>query len=358
MKNHSAKFTPTPLKHSSPYRVNNYKKHNFPFLIMSGGKVWGVIFLIASFAVFLFGTKISLAQSGLIINEIMYDLPLPGTDTNHEWIELFNAGSSEINLTDCKFNDGDSATNHALNAPPKNGSRGSLILAPGTYLILSGNASTTILDLPNYNGSIIDTVMSLNNTAAKLKIFDKGSAEIASASYSKEMGGAGNNKTLEWNGSKFKESTQGEGTPGKENSVLAQSYPAASPPSETNNNPAGTISQNLPPDQSQAQPKVSALTKQVISDAPQQKQDDQVKNQNQSPSTALSADQIDSVIPTDNKNIEANKEPPKPLADSPNSNQNRIYLILGGIIILALVSGLGLIYFKKKVAVDNKQNIG
>lgn len=178
----------------------------------------------------------------MLINEIMYDFP--GNDTNHEWIELYNAGPDEINLTDWKFNDGDGATNHALNPPPKNGSRGSLILSPGGYLILTGNASTTVSDLPNFNGSIIDTVMNLSNTSATsavLKILDKDGAEIISAAYAKEMGANGNGKTLEWDGNTFKESSGDNGTPGGKNSVLLQS---SSPPSSDNN---ATSSQEIAP---------------------------------------------------------------------------------------------------------------
>jgi hypothetical protein len=184
------------------------------------------IIIIALPAIFLFAPKV-FAESSLIINEIMYDLP--GTDATHEWIELFNAGSSEIDLTDWKFNDGDDATNHGLNPPPKNGSRGSLIIPPNGYLILAGSAETLVYDLPNYNGSVIDTVMSLPNTAGVLKILNKENQEVASVSYNKETGANGNNKTLEWDGSVLKESAQEGGTPGGKNSVLLQNYSPALP---------------------------------------------------------------------------------------------------------------------------------
>lgn len=174
------------------------------------------------------------SASNLIINEIMYDLPLPGTDTNHEWLELYNPGPDEIDLTGWKFNDGDGTTNHVLNPPPKNGSRGSLILTADGYLILTGNASTTVSDLPNYNGSIIDTVMNLSNAAATLKILNKEGEEIAVASYTKEMGAKGNGKTLEWTGGFFKESTVKGGTPGEKNSVLLQNS-SPLPPATTPN---------------------------------------------------------------------------------------------------------------------------
>ncbi len=187
------------------------------------------IFLIAFLAIFLFLPNSSFAASDLVINEVMYDLK-EVADANHEWIELYNAGSQDINLNDFKFNDG---SNHNLNAPPQNGSRGSLLVPAGGFLILTGNASTTVLDFPNYSGSIIDTVMSLNNTSATLKIIDKDGMEITSASYSKEMGANGNGKTLSWDGTAFKESADDGGTPGEKNivSVQPQEPPALlSPP--------------------------------------------------------------------------------------------------------------------------------
>ena len=189
------------------------------------------ILLIASFAIFLF-VPIKILAAGLVINEVMYDPA--GTDANHEWIELYNSGAADIDLTDYKFNDGDNATNHGLNAPPKNGSRGSLIIQASGYLILAGNAETVIADLASYSGSTIDTVMNLSNTSSALKVFDKDNGEVASANYAKTMGAAGNGKTLEWDGSTFHESYRDGGTPGAPNSVLSE-IPVSSPPAQTPN---------------------------------------------------------------------------------------------------------------------------
>src|SRR3989339_847976 len=70
----------------------------------------------------------------VLINEIMYDLS--GADDKHEWVEIYNNGSSPVDLSDWKFNDADTATNHGLNAPPKNNSRGSTVLDAGDYALL------------------------------------------------------------------------------------------------------------------------------------------------------------------------------------------------------------------------------
>lgn len=201
-----------------------------------------IFFIIITLAaIFLFAPKVTFSASGLIINEIMYDAP--GADDKHEWVELYNASATEIDLTDYKFNDG---SNHILNPPPQNGGRGSLLIPANGYLILSGNASTTILDLPNYNGSIIDTVMSLNNTSAVLKILGEDNAEIASASYTNEIGGNGNGKTLKWDGGSFKESLLDGGTPGKENDFSSPPNPPNLPNQPpTSTAPAESAPQNV-----------------------------------------------------------------------------------------------------------------
>lgn len=183
-------------------------------------KVASSIFL-AFIAFFIWPMLVSAAPD-LIINEIMYDLS--GADDKHEWIELYNAGPNEIDLTGFKINDGDDATNHGLNLPPKNGSRGSLVIPPFGYLLLADDAATVAADLPNYSGPIIDTVFTLLNSSATLKIIHKDGQEVCSAYYSKEMGAAGNGKTLEWSGTQFKESVAEGGTPGAPNSILSQSY--------------------------------------------------------------------------------------------------------------------------------------
>lgn len=186
-----------------------------------------VIAAITLSATFFVMPKIVWAQ--VVINEIMYDLA--GADDKHEWVELYNNGASPVDLTNWKFNDGDTATNHGLNAPPKNNSRGTMVLDADGYTLLADDAATLIADLPSYNGAIIDTVLNLTNTSATLKLLDKDGVEIATVSYNKDMGAAGNSRSLEWDNAALKESITDGGTPGQNNSVLASSSatPSAAP---------------------------------------------------------------------------------------------------------------------------------
>jgi hypothetical protein len=160
-------------------------------------------------------------------------------------------------LTGWKINDGDGATNHTFNPPPKNSSRGSFILEPGQFAILAGDGATVIADLPQYAGTVIDTVLSLNNTSATIKIFNAEGLEINSATYEKSMGATGNGKTLELKSSGWQESAAEGGTPGQANSSWsAQNFftPAPSPSPETNPSPSPSPSNQTSQEQENYSP--------------------------------------------------------------------------------------------------------
>lgn len=128
-------------------------------------------------------------------NEIMYDAS--GTDTDHEWVEIYNPGSSSVDITGWKFNDG---SNHTLNVPPVNGGVGSMNIPAGGYVILAASAIQFLADYPSYAGTVIDTVMSLNNTGDTLILFDKSNVAITTVTYTTETGAAGDGNSLQRSG--------------------------------------------------------------------------------------------------------------------------------------------------------------
>ena len=146
---------------------------------------------------------VSYSSGDLVINEIMYDLggDLGNTDTNREWIEIYNNSSSEIDLTGWKLNDGDDATNHGLNAPPKNDGQGSIILPVGGYTVVAEHATTFLTDHSGFSGTVIDTAeMNLKNsssTITTLKIIASDGTTIDEVTYYNSWGGNGDGKTLE-----------------------------------------------------------------------------------------------------------------------------------------------------------------
>ena len=156
-------------------------------------KVVGLLFALSLFLMFT-----ARVHAAVVISEIMYDFS--GTDTNHEWVEIENTGDSTIDITGWKFNDG---SNHTLNVPPSNGGTGSMSIPAGGFAILSGNASIFLTDNPSFSGTVIDTVMSLNNTGDTLKLFDTSGAEVADATYTSDMGAAGDGNSLQKSGSTY-----------------------------------------------------------------------------------------------------------------------------------------------------------
>ncbi|MEK7066783.1 MAG: lamin tail domain-containing protein, partial [Patescibacteria group bacterium] len=182
-------------------------------MTFTGYKKVGVSFAAILLSVPLFSLAANI--NDVVITEIAYDLK--GADDGYEWVEIQNLTVAEIDLTGWKFSDG---SNHILNAPPEKGGHGSLIVPAGGYAVLADDAAVFLSDHPSFSGTVIDTVMSLNNTAATLAILDKDGATINSVSYQKEWGGNGNGMMLQKIAGNWKESTQEGGTPGTANSIL------------------------------------------------------------------------------------------------------------------------------------------
>lgn len=154
-------------------------------------------------------TGTAFAQTSLVITEIMYDLP--GTDSEHEWVEIHNPGSSAVTLVggigggSWRFNDG---SNHTLAETPASGS---MTLNAGAYAIISANAATFLADHPTFNGTVIDTVMSLANSGDTLKIID-GEGNISdTVTYTSSQGAVGDGNSLQLSGSSW---VSGTPTPG------------------------------------------------------------------------------------------------------------------------------------------------
>ena len=103
-----------------------------------------------------------------------------GSDTNGEWVKIKNTGSEQIDITGWKFNDG---SNHNLNIPPKNGGSGDMILDTGEVVLLANKA-----DQVSGASTIIDTVMSLNNSSDTLSLLDSSGAVVDTYTYTVASG--------------------------------------------------------------------------------------------------------------------------------------------------------------------------
>lgn len=130
----------------------------------------------------------SIAHAGLVINEIMYDAP--GTDTDHEWIEVYNGGASSVDLTTYKLFEAN--TNHSLVSVS-----GGNTLAAGGYAVIAATPDTFEIDWPTFSGILLDSSFSLSNeTGETLSLKDASGAVTDTVTYATSAGAAGDGNTL------------------------------------------------------------------------------------------------------------------------------------------------------------------
>lgn len=169
------------------------------------------------------GVKITQAtEVDLIISEIMYDLP--GSDSGHEWVEVYNGGVEDIVVTPgsggqaWRFFDG---SNHTLNL-----TQGTTTIAGSEFFVIASDAEQFLVDYPDFIGTIFDTVMSLPNSSSTLSLsFDGGDDYPIAAHYDSNWGGGGTGFSLEKinlsqdsSQENWQESSIENGTPGQSNS--------------------------------------------------------------------------------------------------------------------------------------------
>ena len=127
----------------------------------------------------------------LQFTEIMYNPA--GADADHEWLEIFNysTSTSYIINADWRFNDG---SNHQLSLV-----LGDELIEPFEYLVLAADDQIFLQDYPDYQGSLVDTVMSLNNSQDSLSLsVDVGQSFFATTTYQSTGGGDDNGYSLVW----------------------------------------------------------------------------------------------------------------------------------------------------------------
>lgn len=115
------------------------------------------------------------AHAQVVITEIMYDLS-EGSDSGREWIEVYNAGSAGVRLTDLKIVE--NGSNHKITAVA-----GGDFVAAGTYAVIADNAAKFKSDFPAYAGTLFDSAFSLSNTGETLGVADSAGGSIDVVSY-------------------------------------------------------------------------------------------------------------------------------------------------------------------------------
>ena len=150
------------------------------------------------------------------INEIMYNPP--GADTDHEWLELYNNDTTDIDIKGWRFYE--AGTNHSLTLI-----QGSRIIPAGGYAIIADNATTFLDEHQECNCTVVDSAFSLNNSGEYIALKNATLDIVDEVAYNASWGADGNGRTLELNATgRWGESRVDEGTPCQRNSVLAVDY--------------------------------------------------------------------------------------------------------------------------------------
>jgi hypothetical protein len=95
----------------------------------------------------------SAVSAQVIISEIMYDAE--GPDDGREWVEIYNGGSENIDLSGWSFYEAD--TNHKLT------SENSYVLNAGSYAIIANDATQFLSEWPSLEALVLDSSFSLRS---------------------------------------------------------------------------------------------------------------------------------------------------------------------------------------------------
>lgn len=143
------------------------------------------------------------ASAAVSFSEIMYDL-VEGGDGGREWVEIVNTGTAAETLAGWKLFEG--STNHGMTV-----AQGSETIPAGDVAIIADNPAQFLTDNPGFSGTIFDSAFSLSNTGETLVLRNADLADIDTASYMSEQGGAGDGNSLQKVGGAWQAATP---TPG------------------------------------------------------------------------------------------------------------------------------------------------
>lgn len=180
----------------------------------------------------------SVAPPNVVISEFMYDLP--GSDTGGEWLEILNRGSGAAVIRDGRIKQSwrvDDGDPHILTLVA-----GTASIESGGFGIIARDPDRFRLTYPSYTGSLWKSSISLPNSDGNVAISaDGGLTWLDRVIYRKDLGAAGNGKTLELTAEGWQESIVTGGTPGGPPVILAPAPPVGvSPGSDAAVQPPGT----------------------------------------------------------------------------------------------------------------------
>lgn len=137
------------------------------------------------------------SYADVVINEIMYDLS--GSDSGREWVEVYNNGSSAVDISGWRFLETASANNHGFTVVS-----GSANISSNGFAIIASDPTKFLLDWPAFSGNLYKaSFSSLNNTEGTLFLKDKTLKVADQITYSSSQGGSGDGNSLQKSGSSW-----------------------------------------------------------------------------------------------------------------------------------------------------------
>jgi len=88
----------------------------------------------------------------LLLSEVLYDAPQPGTDTEYEWVELVNPGQQPVSLEGWSLRD-----NQGQDLIP------AVVLEPGQYLVVAATRAGFLANHPGFAGLLVSLEGSIGN---------------------------------------------------------------------------------------------------------------------------------------------------------------------------------------------------
>ena len=146
----------------------------------------------------------------VIFTEIVYNPD--GTDSGREWIEVYNSGNTDVDLS--AYTLIESGSNHTI----RSWNDGSTIISPGEYGILADNPEKFLIDYQSYSKVLLDSAFSLVNSGEEIIISNASDITDDSVIYSPDWGGDGTENSLQRNGDIWIPAIP---TPGEENAEIS-----------------------------------------------------------------------------------------------------------------------------------------
>jgi hypothetical protein len=129
---------------------------------------------------------VSEIQSQIVVNEIMY----APSEANNEWFEIFNTGSTAVNIQNWKWKDA-TATLRILTV-------NNTVISPGGFAVICQDSVKLKSMIPDLQGMILQTVWSqLNNSGDNVILIKQDNSRSDSVNFNSSWGGSSGAFSLE-----------------------------------------------------------------------------------------------------------------------------------------------------------------